>query len=200
LKDKVFAIAGPGGSASVATRIMLNQHGLKGGQNVTLVNYGSPPSRINSVKVGQAAATLITGATLSFIGDLKLFADLRDQNIPFQGSCLTMSTKFVKAKPQVAEAIIKGMWDGTRVLLDPARKAIVLESLKKNLHLEEAAAQEAYTEALKDFKSALPPRVSVEGVAGMIEAMAIDDPRMVNIKAEELIDNSIMDKLQKEGF
>jgi NitT/TauT family transport system substrate-binding protein len=200
LNGKVVAIANPAGSGSVATEILLNRYGLRSGQNVTFVNYGSPPSRIESVKAGQAAATLVTGATLSFMGNLKLLADLRDMDIPFQTAAVTMSEKFVKSRPDVAEAIVKGAWDGTRILLDPAKKSVVLASLKKNLNLEDAAAEEAYKEALKDFHAALPPRVSMEGVARILEVLGRDDARLAKITAADLVDNSIMDKLQKEGF
>jgi NitT/TauT family transport system substrate-binding protein len=200
LRGKIVAIANPGGSASVAMEILLNQYGMKSGENVTLVNYGNPPVRLNSVKVGQAAATLVTGATLTQAENLKVLVDLRDTDVPFQAAAIVMSEKFSKANPQVAEAFVKGTWDGTRFLLDPNNKAKVVETIKSRLNLEDAAAEGAYNEAQKDFHKALPPRVSMDGVARIIDVLGRDNPRLATIKAEDLVDNSILDKLLKDGF
>jgi ABC-type nitrate/sulfonate/bicarbonate transport system substrate-binding protein len=200
LRGKIVAIANPGGSASVAMEILLNQYGMKSGENVTPVNYGNPPVRLNSVKVGQAAATLVTGATLTQAENLKVLVDLRETDVPFQAAAIVMSEKFATANPQAAEAFVKGAWAGTRFLLDPNNKSTVVATIKKNLNLDDAAAVGAYTEAQKDFHKALPPRVSTEGVARILEVLGRDDPRLARIKAEDLIDNSIMDKLLKDGF
>ena len=84
---------------------------------------------------------MVTGATLTQAENLKVLVDLRDLDVPFQAAAIVMSEKFVTTNPQAAEAFVKGAWDGTRFLVDPNNKATVVESIKRNLNLDNAAAE-----------------------------------------------------------
>jgi NitT/TauT family transport system substrate-binding protein len=58
LKGKAFAIANPGGLASNVAEAFLENYGLKNGQNISLINLGTEPTRIPAVQSGQVAGTI----------------------------------------------------------------------------------------------------------------------------------------------
>jgi NitT/TauT family transport system substrate-binding protein len=200
LKGKAFAIANPGGLASNVAEAFLENYGLKNGQNISLINLGTEPTRIPAVQSGQVAGTIINPAFRDKIGKLKVLLDLRDLDIGFPGGALGLSGKVLKTQPDVAEALVKGTWDGLKLVLDPAQKDKVVGGLEKYLLLEPQAADAAYGELQKDLTGALPPKLNLNGVTKSIEFLARSNPAVGKLKAEDVVDSSIVDRLIAQGY
>lgn len=198
LKGKFIADANPGGLGDIVTRLVLSQYNLDPDKDVKLLYLGTPSTRVQAVKSGQAQATLASATDP--IQGLKILLDLRDSTIPYQGTVIGMTEKFVKSNPDAGQAIVAGTWDGLKFLSDPKNKEQVLASLKNNLKLTDDQAAEMYPNTLKEFQATLPPTVDVDGVAKLDSLYAARDPRMSGVDPKSVIDGSLIDKLQAEGY
>ncbi|KKS25707.1 MAG: hypothetical protein UU85_C0001G0137, partial [Candidatus Wolfebacteria bacterium GW2011_GWA2_42_10] len=105
----------------------------------------------------------------------------------------------IKSDPDLFERILKSIAAGTAFTWDPRNKERVKTILARYLRLESVAkAEEHYQSALK----ALPkkPYVEMVGISSMIEFMAEADPLVSKVKPEEVIDHTILKKLDASGF
>jgi len=144
--------------------------------------------------------TIINPAFRDKVGSLKVLLDLRDLDIGFPGGALGISGKVLKSQPDVAEALVKGTWDGIKLVLDPSQKDKVVEGLKKYLQLDAPQANGAYGELQKDFQGALPPKLDPKGVTKSIDFLARSNPTVAKLKAEDVVDSTIVDKLIAQGY
>jgi len=200
LKGKAFAIANPGGQASVVAEVFLAEYGLKQGTNISLINLGTEPTRVQAVQSGQVQATIINPTFRDKIGSLKVLMDLRERDMGLAGGGLAISGSVLKSQPDGAEALVKGTWEGIKLVLDRGQKDKVVQGLKKYLQIEGPAAEPAYEEMQKDFQGALPPKLDPAGVAKSMDILAQSNPSVKNLSAEKVIDSSIVDKLMAQGF
>jgi ABC-type nitrate/sulfonate/bicarbonate transport system substrate-binding protein len=199
LKGKSFAVANPGGQASIVAELFLARYGFKNGSNITFINLGTEPNRVQAVQSGQVQATLINPGFRDKIGSLKVLMDLRDLDLGIPGGSLAISGKVLK-QPVAAQALVQGTWDGMKLVLDPGQKDKVVEGLKKYLQFEAGAAESAYQELQKDFQGALPPKLEAGGVAKAMDLLAASNASLKSVKAEDVVDSSIVDKLVSQGY
>jgi hypothetical protein len=61
-----------------------------------------------------------------------------------------------------------------------------------------AAAEEGLADVMKEFEA--KPYPSLEGLKNMQRLMALQNPRLNDINAANLLDNSFMHKLEESGF
>ncbi|HEX6513721.1 MAG TPA: ABC transporter substrate-binding protein, partial [Chloroflexota bacterium] len=200
LKGKAFAIANPGGLASNVAEVFLAQYGLKNGTNISLINLGTEPTRIQALQSGQVQGTIINPTFRDKIGSLKVLLDLRELDLGFPGGGLGMTLKFMQSQPDAAEALVKGTWDGIKLVIDPGQKNQVVQGLKKYEQLNDQAAEAAYAEVEKDFQGALPPKVDIKAVGKSIDVLAASNPSVAKVKPETVVDSTIVDRLIAQGF
>jgi len=199
LKGKNFAVANPGGQASVVAEVFLAQYGLKQGNGINLLNLGTEPTRTQAVQSGQVAGTIINPTFRDKIGNLKVLMDLRDQDMGLAGSSLAISSAVLKNQA-ASEALVKGTWEGIKLVMDPSQKSKMIDGLKKYLQVEGAAGEAAYQEMQKDFQGALPPKLDPTGVQKSMDILAQSNPQVKGLPVDKVIDNSIVDRLIQQGF
>ena len=112
-----------------------------------------------------------------------------------------MATKerFLKSDPDLAERLIKAFVAGNTFTVDPKNKSRVKAVLAKYLRLGNIEqAEEHYQSAL----AVLPrkPYVETAGITSMIEFLAESDPSVTKIKPEQVVNHTIMKKLDESGF
>jgi NitT/TauT family transport system substrate-binding protein len=201
LKGKSFAIANPGGLASTVAELFLGQYGLKNGTNITLLDLGTEPTRIQAMQSGQVQGTIINPSFRGKItSPLKVLLDLRDLDLGIPGGAVGISGKVLKNQA-ASDALVKGTWDGIKFVTDPANKDKVVAGLVKYLKLDPGAqAEDAYGEMQKDMQGALPPKLDIPGVGKTLSVLAVSNPSIKNVKPEDVVDNSILDRVIAQGF
>ena len=102
-------------------------------------------------------------------------------------------------EPDLAERLLKAFVAANTFSLDPKNKSRVTATIAKYLRLPNLdVAEEQYRSAL----AVLPkkPYVDVAGMASMIEFLSESDPSVAKIKPEQVINHTIMKKLDDSGF
>ncbi len=80
----------------------------------------------------------------------------------------------------------------------PENKPQVVESLAKGLRLKRIDdAEEGYQSMLSIYERKMYP--SVDGVRNVIRLLGAGNEKIRRLKAEELVDDSVVKRLEKEG-
>jgi hypothetical protein len=88
--------------------------------------------------------------------------------------------------------------DGVAFIRIPENKPQVVESLAKGLRLKRIDdAEEGYQSMLSIYERKMYP--SVDGVRNVIGLLGAGNEKIRWLKAEELVDDSVVKRLEKEG-
>ena len=88
-------------------------------------------------------------------------------------------------------------------IITPKNKPAVLETIAKQLKLTDpAAAEGAYQDVatlirLEDYRK---PYVSMDGLKTLQRLMKTQNPRIGDVKVENLVDSSVVKKMDDSGF
>jgi len=91
------------------------------------------------------------------------------------------------------------MVEAIAFLQKPANKASVVASLMKGLHI---ARKEEAEEGYEIMKTVYERRVypNVDGINNAIRLLGMSNEKIRQLRGENLVDNSIVRKLEKEGL
>jgi ABC-type nitrate/sulfonate/bicarbonate transport system substrate-binding protein len=128
-----------------------------------------------------------------------ILADFSELPIAYPLQLMATKERFLKSEPDLAEKLVKAFVAGNTFTVDPKNKSRVKAVLAKYLRLGSVEqAEEHYQSAL----AVLPkkPYVEVAGIASMIEFLSENDPAVAKIKPEQVINHTIMKRLDESGF
>ena len=190
LRGKTLGVSRFGATTDNLTRILLRRMGLEGAVNIRQLG--------GTVEVGLAFRhRQIDGAVLATLrtdAPYRILADLAEFGIQYSMGLLIVSRDFYRRAPETLEHIMRAYVEGVAVLRDPAQKERALKAIARYTRLKEAKPiEEIYSDAAKYVDRV--PRVEPEAVAATLEFMG-----KKGFPVENFADNSIVDRLVREGF
>lgn len=200
LKGKMLAISGFGSSSHVASFLMLQHFKLdEKRDHITFVAIGDEPTRVQALMARRIDSTI---ADPSVSGVLKergfsYLGNMKQLGVPFVLNSVITTKRFLKENPRTAEAVVKSIVQGNATILNPNNRASVTEILAQHLRLPAKEAERAYEELLPTVERR--PYPSMEAVKATIEIMGLRNPKIAQLKAEDLVDVSILQKLEQSG-
>src|SRR5215467_2652490 len=106
---------------------------------------------------------------------------------------------YLQKTPQVLENIMKALIEGEHYMMSPGGKAQSIKTIMSRLKLTDVAvAEEGHADAIKEFDPR--PFPSIEGLKNMQRLLAMQNPRLADLNAANLVDISLMRKLEDSGF
>lgn len=201
LKSKTLAISGFGSSSHLASFLMLKHFGLdEKRDNLTFLAIGDEPTRAQALIAGRIDATIVDP---SVSGPLKersfsYLGNLQDLGVPFVNNSVATTRRFLKEHPRTAEAIVKAIVEGNAYMLNPANRTTVTAILGKNLRLPQKEAEKAYEDLLPKVER--KPYPNMEAVKATVQVMGLRNPKIAQLKPEDLVDVSILQRLEQSGF
>jgi hypothetical protein len=89
--------------------------------------------------------------------------------------------------------------EGYGFVFNKENKQAVKEVLAKNLRLAKAdAAEDFYLEALEELDR--KPYPTIEGTRTVLKYVAEQNPKAASVRAEDIVDPSLLKTLESEGF
>jgi NitT/TauT family transport system substrate-binding protein len=129
----------------------------------------------------------------------RVLADLAEVDIPFQGIGIAARKSFLEQSPDVAARTLRAVARSIAYYQNPANRQNVVAILTKWLRLERSEDAVAGYEAVRSLYSRrIVP--TVDGVRNTLRILERVDPKFAKLKAENLVDDRILRKLDKEGF
>jgi NitT/TauT family transport system substrate-binding protein len=190
LKGKILGVTRFGSITDNLTRILLRKYGLE-----------------NSVNVRQMGGTLEVAAAFqnrqiagAVTGDLrvtppsqpKILLQLIDLGIPYSMNMLAVSREMLKRDPDTAEKIVRAYSEGVAFMNQNKERA--LKIIAKYAHMTDPKQTEVHYRDSVTYLDRIP-RAEPEAVQTILEFMG-----KKGVAPETFQDNSIIDKLNREGF
>ncbi|MBI4524701.1 MAG: ABC transporter substrate-binding protein [Deltaproteobacteria bacterium] len=202
LRGKRVGITQIGSSSYHAVVLALKHWGLDPRKDrVTMLQVGNQAARVASLQTGGSDAVIVNpglGTTLKERG-FNVLADFTELPIPYPQQVLATRERTLKTDPDLLEKILKGFVAANSFCLDSKNKEKVKAVLVKYLRLESVnKAEEHYQSAMKVLPK--KPYVELAGISSMIDFMAETDPLVAKVKAEEVINHSLLKRLDESGF
>jgi ABC-type nitrate/sulfonate/bicarbonate transport system substrate-binding protein len=202
LKGKRIGAAQAGTASYHAVLLGLKHWGLDARRDrITILQLGNQGARVASLQSGGSDAIIVNpglGPTLKDRGN-NIIADFTELPIPYPQQTVSVRERMIKADPEFIERVLKGVLAGNSFSLDPRNRPRVKQIIAKYLRLDSTdKAEEHYQSALKVL--APKPYVDTAGIAAMIEFIAEADPLVAKLKPENVINHSILKKLDDSGF
>ncbi len=201
LKGKQIGVASLGGGNWMFTMLAFDHWGLDPKRdNITFRIIGNTGVRAQSIASGIIGGSVLgyTFATNLRRDGYPILADLADLNIPFQDTGLYTRKSFVAQHPEVVENVLRALLDGITFIQNPDNKNAALKSLVQWLRLSKTEdAVEGYEFMRKMYTKRIYP--TVDGIRNSLRVLATTNEKFRALKAEDLVDDRIVRKLEKEG-
>jgi hypothetical protein len=112
---------------------------------------------------------------------------------------IVVSPEFLQRRGDVAERILMALVDSLAFTLAPQNKSIVIKTMMKRFQFSDPAVGE---EGYQDLQISVErkPFPSLDALRNVRRLMATQNPKVANVKLEELIDNRIIRKLEETGY
>ena len=201
LRGKNLAVSGFGSSSHVASFLMLQHFKLDENKDkITFLVIGDEPTRAQALIAGRIDATIVDP---SVSGPLKekgfsYLGNLQQLGVPFVNNALVSTRKYLKEQQRTAEAVVRSIVEGNAFMLNSANKPKVMGVLAKHLRLEAKEAEKTYEDLIPKVER--KPYPSMEAVKATIQVMGLRNPKIAQLKPEDLVDVSILQKLEQTGF
>jgi ABC-type nitrate/sulfonate/bicarbonate transport system substrate-binding protein len=118
--------------------------------------------------------------------------------IPYQGSGLISRRSFVGSSPAAVENLIRALLDSSAFIRNPENKAQVTRSLAKALRFKRIEdADDGYQSMVNLYEKKIYP--SVDGIRNVIRLLGASNEKIRRLRAEELVEDSAVKKMEKEG-
>ena len=200
LKGKSLGISRIGSSSDVAARIFLKNFGLEPDKDVAIIQVGGSSERSAAFRAGKIAGFAAPPGVLYLTQGLaqRVLASTADfqKNYPFPYICGTTTKSYLASNRPTVKRLVMALADGVRFFKTQK------EESKKILAKYTRQNNEAYLEAAYDINAKLMdrvPYVTREGMDMQLKDALARKPGST-LKIEDIIDDSIVAELEKEGF
>jgi NitT/TauT family transport system substrate-binding protein len=197
LKGKVLGIARIHDVSHFYVRLALKRFGMNADQDVRVISTGGQADRTLALKNGRVAATILNPAyalTLEKDG-FKTILDIETLNFPVVGNMTAARRQFIKEKRPLAVRFVRALVASMKKIQDDPE--LSKKILAKNLRLQDKAIiEENYRFNSGKFLESFPT-LPIEGMRYAIDSLVSTVPAAKNLKADALMDSSILAEVFK---
>lgn len=201
LKGKSIGVTSIGGGVWMRSMLAFEYWGLEPQRdkiNLRVVGDESLLAQALPNKVIDGAYFNYTFASVLERQGFRVLADLAKLNIPYQNTALLAQRKYLSSAPEMVERLLRAMSDSVNFVLEPKNKALVLKSIAKGLRLTRAEdALGGYERLGNMYQRRIFP--NVDGIRSTIRFLGASNDKIRALKAEELVDERFVKKLELEG-
>jgi ABC-type nitrate/sulfonate/bicarbonate transport system substrate-binding protein len=201
LRGKQVGVTSIGGTNWMGTILGLEKLGLDPVRDkINFIVNGDDSVRTQGLLAGAMDATAVDGVYSKILREkgLPVLAEFSALNIPITSTSMVFPSVFLQKSPQIVESLLKAVLEGLVWGIAPMNKTKAIGLISKRLRMTTQEAEEGY----KDMVAGLErrPFPSVEGLRNIQRLMKSRNPKMAELKVENLIDASFMHKLDESGF
>jgi NitT/TauT family transport system substrate-binding protein len=129
----------------------------------------------------------------------RILADLAKIGVPYQGLGVMARRSLVERNADLAERSLRAMVEAIAYINNPNNKAAVMRSLAKDLRLSKVEDAQAGYDMMKTlYDRRIYP--NADGLRNVIRLLAGSSEPIRKLKVEDIIDDRIARKLEKEGL
>lgn len=199
LKGKTLGLTRIGSNSHYFVVQALRRYGLEAA-DVNFIQTGGQVENLTALLTGKVDAATMTGPS----GGARAIAEgFRyavygpDLQIPFAAAMLVTRRALLRTHTPVLEKFMHAMTEAVKIMFKD--KELTYKILGKYLRINDRKILDAaYDEEIKVMEAKM--EFKLESIQAIVDETAKADPRATKVKPQDLIDRSLLDKLQKTGF
>ena len=201
LRGKKIALNSIGGTGWMGVLFWLEHLGLDQTRDqISMQVLGDQPIMMQAVETGIADAAALDGVFSKILRQkgftvLGESANLAQRTV---GQAMVVPQAFLSQRPDIVENYLKAEIEALAFSVAPKNKATVIKTIMKRLKANANDAEEGYQDLLKGVDR--KPFPSLDGLRNVQRMLKTRNPKIGEIKTEEVIDARIMRKLDDSGF
>ena len=201
LRGKKIALNSIGGTGWMGVLFWLEHFGLDQQRDqINMQVLGDQPIMMQAVETGIADVAALDGVFSKNLRQkgftvLGESANLTQRTV---GQAMVVPQSFLSQHADVVENYLKAEIDALAFSVAPKNKATVIKIIMKRLKANANNAEEGYQDLLKGVDR--KPFPSLDGLRNVQRMLKTRNPKIGEIKTEEVIDARIMRKLDESGF
>lgn len=202
LRGGTVAISRFGSATDSIARFALRELGLTPGKDVTIVQVGSGPDRMNAILTGKVTAAVINPPS-SFIAEkrgLAVVADVAKMGLVFQHTGAVTTRKFIKENPDIVRSYVKSHVEAVHTLWTDKEATIRALSRFMGSGLDREILEKSRENVLSETMYPKKQYPSLEGLKTVLDELAARDPRAKSAKPEQFVDMTFIRELDKSGY
>ena len=200
LKGKTIGITRFGSLPDVAIRLLLKGWGMNPDKDVTLIQVGRMTDMVVALAGKRIDAGVISDPT-SFQAEklgMRRLLDMADVDIEFANVAVAVSRAYTKSDRGVVLRFLKAYIDGTHAFLTDRELAI--KALRKYAGSDDPDILAKTYDLFSSKYIKKIPALSLKGVENTLAMIAERNPKAKNRRAEEFVDTSLIEELERTGF
>ena len=201
LRGKKIAVTSIGGTSWMGVMFWLEHFGLDAQRdNIQLLVVGDQLVQMQAVETGIADAAGLDGVFSKQLRakGFNMLGEYSELKAAIVGQAMVVPQAFLTRHGDIAENYLKSEIEALAFAMAPKNKAVVLKLLMKRLRTDAAGAEEGYQDLLRGVDR--KPFPSLEGMRNIQRILKPRNPKLGDIKVENVIDDRIMRKLDESGF
>jgi ABC-type nitrate/sulfonate/bicarbonate transport system substrate-binding protein len=168
---------------------------------INLVEVGGDALRlVQALEAGEIDAAMLDPAQSTQLRarGFSVLLDMYPANISGVQNVLAVASAYLRDHPDVVEKVVAGLVEGIAYSLSPPNKETVLKTLMAHLNITDpAAAESGYQNFLTRVNR--KPYASAAAMRNMQRVMALNDPKVLNVKVEDLVEDRFVRRLDESG-
>jgi len=198
LKGKKIGITRIGSSTHTAVLYVASKAGL-GANDYTLLQLGEVPNILTTLLAGQIDAGALSPPTNSRAkkAGLHELVNLGVDGPEYPSTVIASTRAYVKTNPENTRRMVRALGEGLNLF--KANRQIGIRAIQKYARLNDPEVLEDTYNQFRDAFDALP-YVSRAGIASLLASLGEKDPKIRQLKYEDVADMRFVAEAEREGF
>ena len=201
LRGKKLAINSVGGGTWIGAMLWLEYFGLDPQRDqILLQSIGDQGVQSQALESGTVDVVFVDSVYSKVLKQkgMTILAESSELKQPLVSQSTVVPRAFLQQHPDIAEGYLKGEIEGIAFATAPKNKPAVIKTLMRRLRVDAAAAEEGYLDMLRGVDR--KPFASLEGMRNLQRLLKPRNPKIGDLRVEDVVDNRIMRKLDESGF
>jgi len=202
LKGKRLGVQSIGGGIWSLAMLALEHLGLEPARDkIAVLVLGDQSVLTQAMTAGKIDAAYLgyTFSTLLKEKGFRVMLDIGKAPIPYQGLALAARRSYLQQNGQIVDAVLRGTLEGVAFIQKPAHREAAVRSLMRHLRLSSVKEAENGYEVLQWLYN-VDIRPNLKGIQNMQRLLAVTNPIVLKVKAEDVIDAEPVRRLEKSAF
>ena len=199
LKGKRVAISRFGSLSDVSLRDALRLYKLRPNQDVVIAQIGGLGERMVALTSGAVDAAILNVDQVYQAEKLgyQVLIDLRNLPLNYSTQGIVVGKEFLRSRRDTVKRFVRVYIEGIQIL--KTNRELSMDTLAKYIKTTDREILGKTYEVYRDAFEAVP-YVRREGIVQAMESMADGSSNNRKLNLDNLIDNTIIQELEKEGF
>jgi ABC-type nitrate/sulfonate/bicarbonate transport system substrate-binding protein len=201
LRRKRIGLTSIGGTTWMALLLRLEHWGLDVQRDqMQLQAMGEQALTIQALEAGVVNAAILDGIYSRRLKQKGFFAlgEYSELKHLFVSQALVVQRSYLQQRGDMLENLLRAEIEGLAYSLAPKNKANVIKTLMRRMKTDATAAEEGYLDLLRGMER--KPMPSAESMVHVQRLMKLTNPKVAEVKIDDINDARIMRKLDESGF